>query len=165
MPKGQDSYRKSNASRKPKTKVCEIAKLEQYSGCGLGGAMSDAPVASERLPDDRGVFDKAGKSVWRFLLFAWSAQRSADGCVGFRFGSGSFLRLDRPAIRDAVRQGLDTGDLTIKSVSPGCSKPKEKRDCFHHANIDQKRVRANLFRGRYRFDDCPSGYGQSPHWS
>lgn len=108
--------------------------------------MSDASVASECVPDDRGVFDKAGKSVWRFLLFAWSAQRSADGCVGFRFGSGSFLRLDWPAIRDAVRQGLDTGDLKIKGRISRRFKTKEKRDCFHHANIDQKRVRANLFR-------------------
>lgn len=66
--------------------MCEIAKLEPYKGCGLGGTLPDAPVASERVPDDRGVFDKAGKSVWSFLLFAWSAKRSVDRCVGLKVG-------------------------------------------------------------------------------
>jgi hypothetical protein len=71
--------------------VCEIAKLEQYSGFGLGGTLSNAPVASERVPDDRGMFSQAGKSVWCFLLFAWSTQRSAHGGAGLCFSKSLVL--------------------------------------------------------------------------
>ena len=49
--------------------------------------MPDASVASERLSDDRGVFGEARKSVWCFLLSAWSKERATDGGLRFRFGT------------------------------------------------------------------------------
>jgi hypothetical protein len=95
----------------PRTKVCKIAKLEPYSGCGFRGTLSDASIASERVSDDRGVFSQARKSVWCFLLFAWSTQRSVYCGIGLCFGSGVVLRLNWPTIRDAVRQGFDSDGL------------------------------------------------------
>jgi len=53
--------------------------------------MSDASVASECLPDDRGEFNEAGKSVWCFLLFARSSQRPIDGCLGLCVGTSFVL--------------------------------------------------------------------------
>lgn len=115
-----------NAWHYPRTKVCKIAKLEPYSGCSLRGTLSDASIASECVSDDRGEFSQARKSVWYFLLFAWSTQRSVDGGARLCFGKGLVLRLDWPTIRDAVRQGFDSGGLVLWGSNDGALVVKAK---------------------------------------